>query len=316
MPLPNLPRRSIERRLARQHLVHHAAERVEIAAPVDRSPAALLGAHVRRRAGPERGLAPGGRPGRVERAGDAEIGDDRLAVLEQDVLGLDVPVDDAAAVGVVERAGDLARRCGAPSRAAAGLGRQRLPQRLALDVRHDVVEQPIHGARVEQRQDVRMLQGGGDLDLAEEPLGARLRPPGRDGAPSPRPSGGASGRAPGRPWRWRLARAGARSRRRRASRRARAAPARRPRRAAGRRRTRRAARGIAPARRRRPAAASRPRPAPGRRSRSARRSASCSSGGELERAVEQALDRLPSGAPAALVGHQDRAGRAHSHSSR
>ena len=34
---------------------------------------------------------------------------------EQDVLGLDVAVDDAVLVGVVERAGRLARRCGAAS---------------------------------------------------------------------------------------------------------------------------------------------------------------------------------------------------------
>ena len=57
------------------------------------------------------------------------------------------------------------------------------PQRLALDVGHDVVEDA--GAvgelsRVEERQDVGMMEVGRDVDLAEEPLGAeagrQLRP--------------------------------------------------------------------------------------------------------------------------------------------
>ena len=41
--------------------------------------------------------------------GDAEVGDQGGAVLEQDVLRLDVAVDDALAVRVVERRGHLAR---------------------------------------------------------------------------------------------------------------------------------------------------------------------------------------------------------------
>ena len=45
-------------------------------------------------------------------------------------------------------------------------------QRLALDERHHVEEQPAGVAAVEQRQDVRMLQLRRRLDLGEEPLGA------------------------------------------------------------------------------------------------------------------------------------------------
>ena len=44
------------------------------------------------------------------------------------------------------------------------------PKRLALDVGHGVVGQPIGGARVEQRQDVGVLEPGGDLDFAKEAL--------------------------------------------------------------------------------------------------------------------------------------------------
>ncbi len=43
-------------------------------------------------------------------------------------------------------------------------------ERLAVDVRHDVVQQIVVGARGEQRDDVGMLQLGGELDLPLEPL--------------------------------------------------------------------------------------------------------------------------------------------------
>ena len=45
-------------------------------------------------------------------------------------------------------------------------------QRLALDERHHIEQQAVGLARVEQRQDVRVLQVRGDLDLREEALGA------------------------------------------------------------------------------------------------------------------------------------------------
>lgn len=48
--------------------------------------------------------------------------------------------------------------------------RERL--RLTLHVRHDVVEQPLRATGVEERDDVGMLQAGGELDLFEEALGA------------------------------------------------------------------------------------------------------------------------------------------------
>jgi hypothetical protein len=38
---------------------------------------------------------------------DAEVGDDRVTVLKQDVLGLDVAMDDAVAVSEVKRRGDV-----------------------------------------------------------------------------------------------------------------------------------------------------------------------------------------------------------------
>ncbi len=64
---------------------------------------------------------------------------------------------------------------------------QPIPQRLSFHERHDVVGATVRIAgplfddsRIEQRKDVRVLQPGGDLDLAEEPVAAdgdgELRP--------------------------------------------------------------------------------------------------------------------------------------------
>ncbi len=93
-----------ERRVAREHLVEHRAQGVDVGAGGDLALAhRLLGAHVVRRAERHAGLghpAPAGLAGRER---DAEVGDQRLAVVQQDVLGLDVAVDHAVAVGVVER---------------------------------------------------------------------------------------------------------------------------------------------------------------------------------------------------------------------
>jgi hypothetical protein len=47
-----------------------------------------------------------------------------------------------------------------------------LAQRAVRDVRHDVVQRDAHVPRVEERQDVRMVQAGGDTDLPQEAIGA------------------------------------------------------------------------------------------------------------------------------------------------
>ena len=162
-----------ERRVAREHLVEHRAQGVDVGAGGDLALAhRLLGAHVVRRAERHAGLghpAPAGLAGRER---DAEVGDQRLAVVQQDVLGLDVAVDHAVAVGVVERRGHFGRdpdRVGDRELLLAG---EPVAQGLALDVGHDVEEVAVGLARVEQGQDVGVLEVGRQLDLGQEPLGA------------------------------------------------------------------------------------------------------------------------------------------------
>ena len=104
---------------------------------------------------------------------DAEVGDQRVPALEQDVLGLDVAMDHAGGVRVAERVGDFARDPHGFVDRQLLLARQPVAQGLALartaSRRKRVA---VHAPRIEERQDVRMLQIRGGLDLGEEPLGA------------------------------------------------------------------------------------------------------------------------------------------------
>ncbi len=94
------------------------------------------------------------------------------AVVQQNVLGLDVAMDDAVPMRVVERVGHLARDAHRLVDAELRLAVELLAKRLALDVGHDVERQSVGRAGVEQRQDVRMLERRRRLDLDGEPLGA------------------------------------------------------------------------------------------------------------------------------------------------
>ena len=82
------------------------------------------------------------------RAGDPEVGDQRVTAGEQDVLRLDVPMDDTGRVGVVECLRHLAGQADRLVNAELGLPTQPLAQRFALHVRHDVPEHAVHVAAV------------------------------------------------------------------------------------------------------------------------------------------------------------------------
>jgi hypothetical protein len=107
-------------------------------------------------------------------ARDPEVRHHGLAPREQDVLRLHVAVDHAPAVGVGQGGRHVAGDAGRVLERQLAFAVQPRAQRLALDVRHHVVENAPLPARVVERQDVRMAELGGDLDLAQEALGAHL----------------------------------------------------------------------------------------------------------------------------------------------
>jgi hypothetical protein len=161
-----------ERRLQREALVQHGAEREHVAARIERQALHLLGRHVLRRAsdGAHRGDRHRGLVAR-----QTEVGQHRAAVGAQDDVGrLDVAVHEAAGVRMVEGSGDLRdhlhqgaqRRRGVPAAFAQLL---QVPiERQALDELH---RQPVHAlgrADVVDADDVRVMQAGQRQCLAAQ----------------------------------------------------------------------------------------------------------------------------------------------------
>ena len=170
------------RRFADQHFVHDAAERVDVGAAIDGLAQGLLGTHIGRRADGETGLGQPRSAGIADGACDSEIGNEDLVARKENVLRLDVTVHQAFAIGVVERLGDLA------GDVDGGIERQlRLPnhptaERLAVDVRHDVVEAALRFARsrrncprIEEAHHAGMIELRGDLDFTEKAFCAENR---------------------------------------------------------------------------------------------------------------------------------------------
>src|SRR5207244_4593359 len=163
-----------------QHVVRHAAERIQVASPV-RLPilCALFGTHVVRCAERDAGLGePVAARGR-DRPGDPEIRDDGVAVFQQNVLRLDVAVHHTQAVGVAERLRHVAHdadRFGdrdlwlTVEAGAEGLPGPRWPNQ---------EEQAIRLAPVVPREEVRGLKPGGGPGLRRGGGGTPpARPPG------------------------------------------------------------------------------------------------------------------------------------------
>ena len=98
-----------------------------------------------------------------------------MAVGDQDVFRLYVPVDHAPPVRVVQRVGDLDRDRHRFGRRQPRLRHETIAERFPLDVGHDGVEETSRLAGVQQRHDVGVLELGRDPDLAEESLGADRR---------------------------------------------------------------------------------------------------------------------------------------------
>jgi len=97
-----------ERQRAREHLIERDAERIEVAARIDRAvhPSGLLGRHIGQRAGDGlRRLEPLSLARKPR--GDAEAGEPHFTVgaVDQDIGGLEVLLDEAAVVGLAQGRG-------------------------------------------------------------------------------------------------------------------------------------------------------------------------------------------------------------------
>jgi hypothetical protein len=92
--------------------------------------------------------------------------------VEQDVLRLDVAVDHVVAVSVIEGRGDLAGDGQGVGEWELPLALEPLPEGVALHVGHDIEEEVAGAAGIVDREDVGVVEARGELDLAEEPLGA------------------------------------------------------------------------------------------------------------------------------------------------
>ena len=160
------------RRHAGQHLVGETAQGVDVGPAVELPlPRGLLGAHVLRRAYGDPALRQAVSPGGGERERDPEIGQQRLTVLEEHVLRLQVAMNHALAVRVIERLRQRLCQRDGPLDRQLPLPVEQCAQRLAGHVGHDVIEPPLHRAGVVQRQDVRVLEMRGEPDLLQESLG-------------------------------------------------------------------------------------------------------------------------------------------------
>jgi hypothetical protein len=136
----------------------------------------LLRRHVRGRAHRD---ARGGEPGRgarrmparlAERLGHAEVGDETVMPAHHHVVRLDVPVEHLLLVGVCQRVHHIPDQAECLAHRELALPGQFGPKRLPLDERHGEVQDVAGLTGGQERHDVRVLELGGELDLAAEPF--------------------------------------------------------------------------------------------------------------------------------------------------
>ncbi len=137
-------------RLACQHFIGHARQRVDVRAVIDILDArGLLGAHVRRCADGHAGLGQLLAAGHADCACDSKIRDDGMATGEEDILRLDVAVHDAFRVGVSQRVGHFLGDLDGVVHGQLRFAVEPIPEGLALDQRHDVVEETVRLTGIE-----------------------------------------------------------------------------------------------------------------------------------------------------------------------
>ena len=172
----NLLRRlAVKRGSAGEHLVQHDTEAVDVRPVVGPLAGRLLRAHVLRRADhhPLGGQLRRGRI--VGRLGDPEVGHEHVSGgIEQDVVGLDIAVDDALAMGVREGVRNLPRNARRVADGQALVALQELAQRRAVHAPHRDVEDLVPvPANLVDLHDVRVLEPRDSARLAHEALRQR-----------------------------------------------------------------------------------------------------------------------------------------------
>jgi hypothetical protein len=132
----------------------------------------LLGGHVVHGADRALGVPPAEVVGRVvEEAGQAEVEDfDRTRPVEEQVGRLDVAVDQAGLVGVLQAEGGLADVVGGPHGVHRPVALDDGVQRAAVNVLHDEEVQPAVAVDVVTADDVGVLELGDGPRLAAEAL--------------------------------------------------------------------------------------------------------------------------------------------------
>jgi hypothetical protein len=168
-------------RLARNHLVSHTAERVEVDPVVEPCICGgLLGRHVERRANHHPHVrhrrGNGHRMMRSQQGlGDSKIRNGGGIAGKQDVVWLDVPVHDTLGVRVLQRARDVSENADHDGDRHGADTHETHPERLPFHERHRVVGQPFRLSGREHRQDVWVLQLSGEHDLVLETLEIHAR---------------------------------------------------------------------------------------------------------------------------------------------
>ena len=141
------------------------AERIDVAPTVQGQAHRLLGAHEVRRAHDPAFLIGVGRDAR-----DAEVGDHRSvrAFLDENVIGLDVSMDDAATVRVPEGKGDVAENSRQQRRSDRPARPQPFAERLPAHEGHHEVRNAIRLAHSVDGHDVRVRERRRRAGLAQE----------------------------------------------------------------------------------------------------------------------------------------------------
>ena len=165
-----------ERRLSGETLVEDRPEGIDVRTAVERPGGDLLGAEVGHRPDERSRLREPVLGGGEREAEVHDAGSDAAPVLARrhDVLGLDVPVDDAAGVAVVEALGNLdadVENVPETERPVA----EEMPEVRPRQHGHDEEESPLVPAEVVDRNDGRVVHLRDDLGFPLEPFFGVLR---------------------------------------------------------------------------------------------------------------------------------------------